>query len=65
MGNQAGCVMANQDDCAYFGGSFTSYGVDCIDANCPGSCLGDADGDGEVSVNDILLVIARFGVTCP
>ena len=26
---------------------------------------GDADGDGQVSVNDILIVIAQYGVTCP
>lgn len=59
------CVISAEDDCLYFGGSWLGDGTSCADSPCPSACLGDTDGDGEVNVNDILLVIARFGVTCP
>ena len=33
------------------------------DWNCNGgSCLGDVDGDGTVGVNDLLLVLSKWGV---
>ena len=63
-GNQSGCVASTQADCEYFGGTFMGYGVQCADVSCPTTCLGDVNSDGEVSVNDILTVIANWG-PCP
>jgi hypothetical protein len=60
-GNTTGCVMATESDCTYFGGTFLGWGVDCAEAACPTTCLGDVNGDGEVSVNDILTVVANWG----
>ena len=60
-----GCVLATNIDCFAGGGTYAGDDVACADAGCPSTCLGDANGDGEVSVNDILLVISQFGVTCP
>jgi hypothetical protein len=63
-GNTTGCVMATELDCTYFGGTFLGWSVDCAEAACPTTCLGDVNGDGEVSVNDILTVVANWG-PCP
>ena len=63
-GNQSGCVASAQADCEYFGGTFMGYGAQCADVSCPTSCLGDINGDGQVSTNDLLTVIANWGV-CP
>ncbi|MBG83489.1 MAG: hypothetical protein CMJ40_02960 [Phycisphaerae bacterium] len=59
------CVVTTGTDCLASDGNYAGDDVTCPDANCPTICLGDANGDGEVSVNDILLVISQFGVTCP
>lgn len=59
------CVMSEEDDCDTFGGDWLGEGTTCADSPCPSACLGDADGNGGVDIDDILLVIARFGVTCP
>jgi parallel beta-helix repeat protein len=63
-GNQSWCVAASGTDCEYFGGVFMGYGVQCADVSCPTSCLGDINGDGQVSTNDLLTVIANWG-PCP
>ena len=63
-GNQSVCVESTEPDCEYFGGVFMGYGVECADASCPTSCLGDINVDGEVSTNDLLTVIANWG-PCP
>ncbi|MCH2133658.1 MAG: right-handed parallel beta-helix repeat-containing protein [Phycisphaerales bacterium] len=65
-GNGTICVSeSSQLDCLVYGGTWIGEGVSCENAGCQAPCLGDADGDGVVDVNDILLVIARFNVACP
>jgi len=64
IGNQSVCVMSPQEDCVYFGGTFMGYGVTCLDASCAADCLGDVTGDGGVSTDDLLTVIANWG-PCP
>ncbi|MEE2907658.1 MAG: right-handed parallel beta-helix repeat-containing protein [Planctomycetota bacterium] len=59
------CIVVQEADCLLFFGQWLGDGTNCDDVDCPTSCLGDANGDGEVSVNDILLVISQYGVTCP
>ena len=60
------CIIAKSIECLDSGGAFVGENVVCDNANCPSSgCVGDADNDGQVDVNDILVVVARFGVTCP
>ena len=58
------CVRTTSDDCFAGGGSYAGDEVDCIDADCPSACLGDVTGDGEVNVNDLLIVIANWN-NCP
>ncbi|MCH2133655.1 MAG: hypothetical protein MK116_07885 [Phycisphaerales bacterium] len=64
-GNDLVCVIAEEDDCLLFGHQWMGVGASCEDSGCVAPCLGDSDNSGAVDVNDILLVIARFGVTCP
>ena len=59
------CLQTTNEYCFDGGGSYAGNNIICADADCPSNCLGDTNGDGEVSVNDILLVISQFGVTCP
>ena len=58
------CVIAEQADCLAFHGTWLGDGTTCDDSPCPTSCLGDINEDGEVSTNDLLTVIANWGV-CP
>jgi hypothetical protein len=58
------CVATREAECVDAGGAFAGVGVTCDDAGCPETCLGDVNGDGEVSVNDILTVVANWG-PCP
>ena len=59
------CLVSEEDDCDTFGGDWRGKGTTCDDSPCPSACVGDADGNGGVDIEDILLVIAQFGVTCP
>ena len=59
------CVEVSEQECEDLDGIFSGDGVACLYSECVISCFGDATYDGVVDVNDILLVIARFGVTCP
>ena len=54
---------ATRGECLSYFGKWIDAGTNCND--CPPPCLGDTDNNGEVDVNDVLLVIAEFGVTCP
>ena len=63
-GNDLACVVATEEDCEYFGLTWLGEGTTCDDSPCPIACLGDVTGDGEVSVNDLLTVIANWG-PCP
>ncbi len=58
------CVIAEQADCLVFHGTWLGEGTTCDDAPCPTTCLGDINGDGQVSTNDLLTVIANWG-PCP
>jgi hypothetical protein len=62
--NQAICTLANESDCDRFGGYWLGAGTTCDGSPCPTACLGDINGDGQVSVNDLLTVIANWG-PCP
>ena len=63
--NQTTCITAIEDDCEVFGGVFMGNGTQCEDVSCPTICIGDANGDHIVDVNDILDTIDHFGTTCP
>jgi parallel beta-helix repeat protein/predicted outer membrane repeat protein len=58
------CVIAEQADCLAFHATWLGDGTTCDDSPCPIACLSDVNGDGEVSVNDILTLIANWG-PCP
>ncbi len=58
------CVATREAECVDADGTFAGIGVTCDDAGCPETCLGDVNGDGEISVNDILTVVANWG-PCP
>jgi predicted outer membrane repeat protein len=58
---QTGCSVLTPDQCAELGGTFLTT-TSCL--GCPTICYGDLDGDGEVKVADLLLLIAAWGV-CP
>ena len=59
------CIVVQEADCLLFFGQWLGDGTSCDDASCPTDCEGDTNGDGAIDVNDILLVIARYGFTCP
>ncbi len=56
-----GCSILTPDQCVELGGTFLTT-TSCL--GCPTICIGDLDGDGEVKVADLLLLIAAWGV-CP
>lgn len=51
-------------DCDRILGLFMGEGTNPDDVTCPPHCQGDANGDGEVDTNDILLMISAWG-PCP
>ena len=57
------CVSASQADCNVLGGEFQGTGSSCDTEDICGvqECDGDADGDGQVNVNDLLGVIGEWG----
>ena len=58
------CVLTTASSCFDAQGAFAGNDIGCADANCPTSCPGDIDGDGQVGIVDILVVIDRWGF-CP
>ena len=60
----AGCAVVAENICMDFGGTWTEAGScdDCVAP--PVTCAADLDGDGEVKVADLLLLIAAWGA-CP
>ena len=56
-----GCLVMRGDDCTALGGTWLPDGA-CED--CPASCPGDLDGDGEVGPKDLALLLGAWGV-CP
>ena len=60
------CSDLNETDCVALGGEYQGDGSFCNGnpAPCaPEPCAGDANGDGDVNVEDILEVIANWGCT--
>ena len=60
----SGCELLTSEQCANLGGTWTEAGScdDCVAP--PETCAADLDGDGEVKVADLLLLIGAWGV-CP
>jgi hypothetical protein len=60
----SGCGVVEETMCVNFGGTWISSGScdDCVAP--PETCDADLDGDGEVKVADLLLLIGAWGV-CP
>jgi hypothetical protein len=60
----SGCDVVEETMCVNFGGTWTEAGScdDCVAP--PETCDADLDGDGEVKVADLLLLIGAWGV-CP
>ena len=60
----SGCELLTSEQCANLGGTWTEAGScdDCVVP--PETCDADLDGDGEVKVADLLLLISAWGV-CP
>ena len=61
------CLQATEVSCLLAGGEHAGEGSPCDTFECDGfePCPGDADLDGIVNVNDVLMVISQYGVTCP
>jgi len=59
------CATLTPLQCADIEGEYAGDYTTCDNIECQAACLGDADSNGEVNIDDILLVIARFGVPCP
>ena len=58
------CVRTTFDDCFAGGGSYAGDDIDCDEAQCPETCQGDVNDDGNVDVVDLLTVIANWN-DCP
>ena len=58
------CITTVATDCSGNSGSWGGADSSCTDFDCPENCPSDVDGDGDVGVSDILIIIAAWG-TCP
>jgi predicted outer membrane repeat protein len=58
---QTGCSVLTPDQCDELGGTFLTS-TSCL--GCPTICTGDLDTDGDVDIDDLLLLIGAWGV-CP
>ena len=58
------CTQISLEDCANLGGTYFGDLTACEDIECPGTCLGDLSGDGDVDVDDILILLSGYG-PCP
>jgi predicted outer membrane repeat protein len=58
------CVLTDSETCNFVGGKFQGLKTICSEELCPTSCPGDLNGDGQVNVNDLMILIAYWGV-CP
>ena len=63
--NQLTCVEAPEIQCLQFGLEFLGEGTTCENASCVTSCPGDVNGDGNVDVNDLMILIAYWGACSP
>jgi predicted outer membrane repeat protein len=58
------CVHATESSCIDGGGVFYGTSMTCSAVSCPSSCAQDVNGDGIVGVEDLLSLIAAWGM-CP
>jgi len=58
------CVLIDSETCIFVGGEYQGLNTICSEELCPTSCLADITGDGQVDVNDIMMIIAMWGA-CP
>ncbi|MCH2141181.1 MAG: right-handed parallel beta-helix repeat-containing protein [Phycisphaerales bacterium] len=58
------CVLISEPICTMVGGDYQGVGIFCEDVNCPGECPADLNQDGFVGSDDLLHLIADWGV-CP
>ena len=60
------CVPTTIEGCAEAGGLWSVVGRECADFQClpPEDCLGDVNQDGTVDFDDLVRLIANWGV-CP
>jgi parallel beta-helix repeat protein len=59
-----GCVVSEEENCITFLGSWLGEGTTCVENPCPTECPGDMNSDGQVNVNDLMILIAYWGA-CP
>ena len=57
-------ILVMEADCMQVQGVFMGAGSNPNDVSCPPPCLGDANADGVVGVDDILILIGNWG-PCP
>jgi parallel beta-helix repeat protein len=55
------CLVSEQENCLAFFGQWQGEGTTCVENPCPTSCLGDLNSDGQVNVNDLMIMIAYWG----
>jgi hypothetical protein len=58
------CILLDAADCASVGGTAHVDEASCDDVICAAYCAEDVNGDGEVNVDDLLLIIGAWGI-CP
>ncbi len=58
----SGCISLTQADCAALSGVWLNAGEPCV--SCPPVCQEDLNGDGAVSVDDLLMLMSMWG-PCP
>jgi parallel beta-helix repeat protein len=58
------CGNGDEDSSSQLIGSFHHVGNNSINDDCPASCSGDTNADGVVDIQDLLIVVAAWGV-CP
>ena len=55
------CSQLPLDSCAELAGTCFGDNEPCNEIDCPGTYLGDLNGDNEVGADDILLMISVYG----
>jgi hypothetical protein len=58
------CITTAAADCSGNSGSWGGPNSSCTDFDCPANCSGDLNGDGEVDIADLLILLAFWG-NCP
>ena len=58
------CAVLTDDQCFELSGIYAGDEVSCEEADCPGFCPGDINGDGQIGIVDLLTIIDGWGF-CP